>query len=65
MDPISINWMRIPKKNRERVLKNSFCTNCRSFTRIVNYSIEDDYFGLIIQGKCNVCGDEIARVIER
>lgn len=65
MEPISIGWMKIPKKTRQKLLNNSFCVDCGGFTKITDFSVEEDYFGLIIQGKCHLCRQEIVRVLER
>ena len=62
--PINLKWMRIPKNIREKLLNNVWCTNCSDVVRIVEYSIEDDKIGLIIKGKCEICGGKVTRVVE-
>jgi hypothetical protein len=34
-------------------------------TTIVDYTVEEDEFGLILKGKCKKCGEPVARVIEK
>ena len=33
-------------------------------TTIVDYSIQNDRFGLVLQGHCNKCGGSVARFVE-
>ncbi|WAA08824.1 hypothetical protein [Fervidibacillus albus] len=63
--PINLNWMKISKDIRERLLNNVWCSNCRDGVRVVEYSIEDDKLGLIIKGKCETCGGKVVRVVEK
>ncbi len=65
MKTISLNWMKIPKESREKLLNNIYCVDCSGVTKLVSYHVEEDYFGLIIQGKCHNCGQEISTVIEK
>lgn len=67
MEPIDFNaakkWAKLPKDVQKYVLNNVFCPNC-GVTTIVRYSLLDDDKGIIIKGKCIVCGDDIARFVE-
>lgn len=56
-------WNQIPKDFQERLLTNVFCSKCFE-TRVVDYSINSDKFGIVIRGKCEKCGRDIARVVE-
>jgi hypothetical protein len=34
-------------------------------TTIVDYTVEEEEYGLILKGKCKKCGGPVARVIEK
>jgi ribosomal protein S27AE len=46
------------------LIKNVFCTNCRDVVAIESFTIEDDKLGIVLNGKCQQCGHEVARFIE-
>jgi len=56
-------WSKISKNVRELLINNVFCSNC-GVTTIVNYSLHDDKFGVLLQGKCKKCGKDVARLVE-
>ena len=56
-------WSRIPPDYQKRLINNVFCTNC-GVTTIVDYSITTDKYGVLLKGKCNACGNAVARLIE-
>lgn len=56
-------WGRINKQDQKLLLSNVFCGNC-GVTTIVNYSANDDKFGIVLCGECKQCGTKVARVIE-
>lgn len=56
-------WKTIEKRHQALLLDNVFCGKC-GVTTIVDYSFQDDQFGLIIKGKCKNCGSKIARYVE-
>ncbi|UOE56433.1 hypothetical protein [Cytobacillus oceanisediminis] len=57
-------WLSIPKEFRSKLRKNVFCTNCKDVVAIESFTIEDHQFGIVLHGKCQQCGHEVARVIE-
>jgi hypothetical protein len=57
-------WRAIPPEIRAKLLDNVFCSKCK-LTTIVDYTVEEDEFGLILKGKCKKCGEPVARVIEK
>jgi transcription elongation factor Elf1 len=57
-------WLSIPKETREQLKRNVWCTNCGQVVEIVGYVINQDRFGIILKGKCAICGHDVARVIE-
>lgn len=56
-------WSKIPKDVQKRIIDNIYCSNC-SVTTIVDYTMSDDEFGIVINGKCKKCGKDVARLIE-
>ena len=56
-------WSSIPEDLQQRLIDNVFCLNC-GVTTIVDYSITADKFGILLKGKCKICGNEVARLIE-
>ena len=56
-------WNKIPDTGKERLLNNVFCHKCGE-TTIVEYSMYDDKFGVLLKGKCKMCGGDVARLIE-
>ena len=56
-------WCKIPKRLQEQLLRNVFCSSC-GVTTIVEYSLHDDKFGVVLKGKCKKCRSDVARLIE-
>lgn len=56
-------WDRIPKHLQERLIDNVFCSAC-GVTTIVEYSMHNDKFGILLKGKCKKCGAPVARLVE-
>lgn len=56
-------WSRIPKDYQQKLISNVFCSQCK-VTTIVDYSITDDKYGVLLKGKCKTCGNSVARLIE-
>ncbi|MFG6495725.1 hypothetical protein P8610_10230 [Fictibacillus sp. UD] len=57
-------WLSIPKEIRSRLKNNVYCSNCKDAVEIKNFTVEDDDFGIVLKGKCQQCGQEVARLIE-
>ena len=60
---VAQKWNKTPENFQEQLANNVFCNSCK-FTTIVNYTIHDDKFGVLLSGKCKKCGKEVARLIE-
>ncbi len=60
---VTQNWNRIPKQIRNRLIDNVFCSTC-GITTIVEYSMYNDKFGVLLKGKCKKCGGLVARLVE-
>lgn len=54
---------KIPSQIQKHIIDNVFCGNCTVST-IVDYSIENDKYGVLLKGKCKKCGRDIARLVE-
>ena len=56
-------WNMIDALIREELIKNVWCIKCK-VTEIIDYKINSDKFGIILNGKCKKCGGDVARLIE-
>jgi hypothetical protein len=56
-------WSKLPKDLKHKLLENVFCSNC-GVTTIVEYTMHNDKFGVLLKGKCKKCGMEVARLVE-
>ena len=65
MNSINLNWMRISKQIRDKILSSVWCSTCRGAVTIVDYSIDEDERNLTIQGKCKSCGNPVVRIVEK
>ena len=57
-------WQSWPEERREMYLHNAFCRNCHVTSFEQGYTVRQDRYGLIIEGKCAVCGERIARACD-
>ncbi|MFC5649416.1 hypothetical protein ACFPYJ_09780 [Paenibacillus solisilvae] len=58
-------WKTIPQLYRDKLVRNVFCGNCKDVVEIIQYSITENKYGLILEGKCRTCGGPVARVVEK
>jgi hypothetical protein len=56
-------WANIPPDVQQKLINNVFCSKC-VVTTLVDYTIHDDKYGILLKGKCKKCGKEVARLIE-
>ena len=56
-------WKKVPKNIRQRLLSNVFCSKCL-VTTIVDYTLHNTDEGVLLQGKCKTCGENVARLVE-
>lgn len=56
-------WSKLPKNIRELFVNNVFCSSCGE-TTIVEYTLHDDKFGILLKGKCKNCRGEVGRLVE-
>jgi len=57
-------WENVPAHIRPKLLSNVYCGECRGATTIVNYSGSVKQGLLVLEGSCQQCGSEVARVID-
>lgn len=58
-------WNDLPEEHRERIISNVYCGYCLDAVKIVECTIHNDPFGVLLRGKCNNCSNRIARLVER
>lgn len=56
-------WKEISPEIQQLLLQNVFCSTC-GVTKIVDYTLHNDRFGVVLEGKCKQCGNQIARLVE-
>lgn len=56
-------WGNISKSMQELLINNVFCSSC-GVTTIVEYSLHNDKFGVLLKGKCKKCGKDVVRLVE-
>jgi hypothetical protein len=57
-------WAVIPVEFQEKILDKVFCSQCRDSVRIVDYSGSVVSGDLLLKGKCAICGQKLARLVE-
>lgn len=56
-------WNKLSQDSKERFLNNVYCRACGE-TTIVDYSITNDKYGIVLKGTCIKCSGVVVRVIE-
>jgi len=56
-------WSKIPSNIQLLLINNVFCPKC-GLTTIVEYTLHDEKFGVLLKGKCKKCGSDVARLVE-
>ena len=56
-------WAKIPPDMQQLLINNVFCSRC-GVTTIIDYSMNNDRFGILLKGKCKKCGNKVTRLIE-
>lgn len=56
-------WSKLSHDLKNKLLGNVFCSSC-GVTTIVEYTLHDEKFGILIKGKCKKCGMDVARLVE-
>lgn len=56
-------WAKIPKSIQKSFIENVYCSEC-GVTAIVEYTINDDKLGFLLNGTCKKCGNKVTRFVE-
>lgn len=56
-------WNKLDKEIRRKIIENTFCSAC-GVTKIVDYSLHENKYGLTLKGRCDKCGKSVARSVE-
>ena len=57
-------WNAMSSHARSQILANVWCGHCRDAVSIVDVSGTVKRGDLILEGKCNRCGGDVARLVE-
>lgn len=57
-------WLSLPEEIRNKLERNVWCGTCRDVVKIENYNVKESSQGILLQGKCNNCGNMVIRVID-
>ena len=58
-------WMELSPDSQEAILSAAWCVECRKSTPFTVVGGRLAERGLMLNGRCNVCGGEIGRFVER
>ena len=56
-------WTKLSNEKQQLILNSAYCNKC-GVTDLLNYSLHNDRFGLILKGKCSCCNISIGILIE-
>jgi superfamily II DNA helicase RecQ len=57
-------WLAIPADFRKELERNVWCSHCTDVVQIVDYVVKESPPGIVLEGQCRKCGNEVARFIE-
>jgi superfamily II DNA helicase RecQ len=57
-------WLSIPEDIRRKLEQNVWCSSCSDVVKIERYTVKEFSNGIILEGKCQKCGNDVARVID-
>lgn len=57
-------WLEIPVEMRKQLERNVWCSFCSDVVKIENYVVKASPPGIVLEGKCQKCGHDVARFIE-
>lgn len=57
-------WLSLPQNFRKKLIANVRCTTCNDMVTITDFIIVDHPVGVMLDGKCNDCGNKAVRVVE-
>jgi len=59
------SWNSITLEQRDQIINNVYCGNCSNVVKVIDCTIHNDPYGVLLRGKCNNCRNRIARFVER
>lgn len=62
--PAKKRWAQLPESLREKILKNVWCSECRTMVTLQLREGKTTGRSLVLRGTCKTCGNEVARVVE-
>jgi hypothetical protein len=57
-------WLSIPEEFRRKLEQNVWCGSCCDVVKIERYTVKEFSSGVVLEGKCQKCGCDVARVID-
>jgi hypothetical protein len=57
-------WNQIDDKVRLHLLENVYCSKCKDAVKIIDFEATIQDNDLILNGKCSICNNDVARLIE-
>ncbi|WP_310364136.1 RQC-minor-1 family DNA-binding protein [Neobacillus drentensis] len=57
-------WLSIPENIRRKLEQNVWCSSCSNVVKIESYIVKEFSTGIVLEGKCQKCGHDVARVID-
>ena len=57
-------WEEISAFAQEKLISNVYCGQCMGMTTIIDFKGELKAEDLVLSGKCQTCGSEVARLVE-
>ncbi|PFP30624.1 hypothetical protein COJ96_04750 [Bacillus sp. AFS073361] len=57
-------WLSIPVEFRRQLERNVWCSYCCDVVKIEKYTVKEFSGGIVLEGKCQKCGNDVARVID-
>jgi len=57
-------WLSIPIEIRRKLERNVWCGSCSDVVQIEGYTVKEVSTGIVLEGKCQKCGHDVARVID-
>lgn len=62
--PAKKRWAQLQESLREKILKNVWCSECRTIVTLQLREGQMTGRSLILRGTCRTCGSEMTRVVE-
>lgn len=58
-------WLSLPETIRRKLERNVWCGYCLDVVKIENYVVKKSFNGILLEGKCHKCRNEVVRVIDQ